>query len=241
NEPSWIVLSCIESSFSEREARLSLLSRAGEGKKAKRKSTGRDGPDPFAPVAFCLLMIAFPYRALRLEEKRSPILRMRRGHGWRYTRAVMDLKQRSIEMELGRAFGAVLTPVRWVILFGIVASLHPRFGLEIYRPGVLAAALVYAALAAGLPRLRGRPFSSRAVERLLLAADVLFSAAIFYASGGIRGPYFALWYFALIHAALLLGIRAGVVLAGVTAALVVLSELALPGGRDELRNLSHAL
>src|SRR4051794_19490695 len=116
---------------------------------------------------------------------------MGRGGGRRYTEVVMNLKQRSIETELGRAFGAVLTPVRWVLLLGILASLSPRFGLPIHRPGVLAAAFLYAALAAGLPHLRGRLFTSGAVERLLLAADVLFSAAIFYSSGGIRGPYFA--------------------------------------------------
>src|SRR5437867_1860457 len=55
-----------------------------------------------------------------------------------------------------RIAGSVLTPVRWVVILGIVASLNVRFGLEINRIGLLAALAVYAAAAAVLPHLRGR-------------------------------------------------------------------------------------
>lgn len=149
--------------------------------------------------------------------------------------------QRSIEAELWRVSEAVLTPVRWVVLLGILASLPLRFGLEINRPGVLTAAVLYGAVVAGLPHLRGRPFTTYAIERLLLAADLAFSAVVFYNSGGIRSPYFGLWHLALIHAALMLGPRAGMAVAAGAAALVTAAELNLPGGRAALHNVGLAL
>src|SRR5438552_16299189 len=55
-----------------------------------------------------------------------------------------------------RLAGTVLSPVRWVVLLGIVASLHVRFGLKIDRAGLATAAAVYAVVAVVLPRLHLR-------------------------------------------------------------------------------------
>jgi serine phosphatase RsbU (regulator of sigma subunit) len=153
----------------------------------------------------------------------------------------MSARRGSIEAEIERVSGAVLAPVRWVVLLGIIASIRLHFGLDINRTAVLAAAALYALLVAGLPRLLRRPFSLYAIERLLLAADLLFSAAVFHYSGGIRSPYFGLWYLALIHAGLLLGPRAGLGIAAGAAALVVASELTQPGGREALLDVNLAL
>jgi phosphoserine phosphatase RsbU/P len=103
------------------------------------------------------------------------------------------------------------------------------------------AGVVYALSIAGLPRLRGRRLSRAARERLLLAADLLFSAAVFLLTGGILSPYFGLLYLALIHAAVLLGPRAGLGTAMGAAALVVIRELTRPGGRGTVLDVSFAL
>lgn len=153
----------------------------------------------------------------------------------------MSARKQNLEAELERVSASLLTPVRWVVLLGIVASLNLAFGLGIDRLPILAAVALYAAAIVGLPRLRGRRFTLYAVQRLLLAADLLFSAVVYHFSGGIRSPYFGLWYLALIHAALLLGPRAGLSIATGAAALVVTSELALPEGRRALLDLNLAL
>src|SRR5947209_2680528 len=58
-----------------------------------------------------------------------------------------------------RIAGSVLTPVRWVVILGIVVSLNVRYGLEMNRTGLLAALALYAAAAAGFPRPGGRLFT----------------------------------------------------------------------------------
>jgi serine phosphatase RsbU (regulator of sigma subunit) len=155
----------------------------------------------------------------------------------------MSDRRQSIEAELGGLFGAVLAPVRWLVLLCIVASLQLPFGREIpiRRGGVLAAVVVYALIIAALPRLRGRALRRRALERLLLAADLWFSVAVFLVSGGILSPYFGLLYLALIHAALLLGPGWGLTLAVAAAALVLVSEVAAPGARGTILTVSFAL
>jgi hypothetical protein len=149
----------------------------------------------------------------------------------------------SIESQLEEVSGAVLTPIRWVVLLGILASYQLKFGLQhrVDQQAVLATVAVYAALAAVLPHLRGRPFTPRAVTRLLLAADLLFSAAVFHFSDGIRSPYFGLWYLAMIHAALVLEMRASMALAAGTAALVVAHECLLPAGQPVLPDMDMAI
>jgi serine phosphatase RsbU (regulator of sigma subunit) len=137
----------------------------------------------------------------------------------------MSPRRNSIEAQLVEVSGAVLTPVRWVVLFGILVSLHLKFGLQPpNKPAVLIASALYAAVAAGLPRLRGRPFTSYAISRLLLAADLLFSAAIFQFTDGIRSPYFGIWYLALIHAALVLDVWDSMAIAIGAAAFAVAHE-----------------
>lgn len=150
-------------------------------------------------------------------------------------------KRCGIEAELGRVSGAVLAPLRWVVLLGIVASVGLRFGLDIHRPAVLTSAALYALVVAGLPFLRGRPFTRYAIERLLLAADLLFSLSVFHYSGGIRSPYFGLWYLALIHAGVLLGPWTALGIAGVTAVLVITGELLPPGDHRALLDVNLAL
>lgn len=154
----------------------------------------------------------------------------------------MSRQRRGDEADLDQVSGAVLTPVRWVVLLGILASVHLRFGLHhVNRTAVMAAAAAYAAVAAGLPRLYGRPFSRYALARLLLAADLLFSGAIFLFTDGIRSPYFGLWYLALIHVALVLGLRAGLGVAAAVAALVVASEQLRLGGHEVVWDINLAL
>jgi serine phosphatase RsbU (regulator of sigma subunit) len=154
----------------------------------------------------------------------------------------MSARRTCVEADLEQVSGAVLTPVRWVVLLGILASLHLRFGLDrVDRKAVLVAVVLYAAVAAGLPRLRVHPLTPRAVTRLLVAADLLFSAAIFHFTDGIRSPYFGLWYLALIHAALVLGMRASLWIALGAAALVVIAEWVHPGGYQALWDVNLAL
>jgi serine phosphatase RsbU (regulator of sigma subunit) len=154
----------------------------------------------------------------------------------------MSARRRSgIEGELERVSGWVLTPVRWVVVLGILLSIQLRFGLAINRPIILASVAIYALAAVALPRMRGRPLAPSAIQRLLLAADLLFSAAIFHSSDGIRSPYFGLWYLALIHAALLLGPRAGLEIATAVSVLVVARELAQPGSLAALLDVNFAL
>jgi serine phosphatase RsbU (regulator of sigma subunit) len=154
----------------------------------------------------------------------------------------MSARRTSIQAELEQVSGNVLTPVRWVVLLGILASLPLRFRLAIDRPAIIGAVVVYAVVAAGLPRLYRRPFTPYAIARLLLVADFLFSAAVFHFSAGVRSPYFGLWYIALIHAALLLGPNAALGISMGVAALIVTSELVLTGSHGaSLRTLDFSL
>jgi serine phosphatase RsbU (regulator of sigma subunit) len=154
----------------------------------------------------------------------------------------MSARRRTIEAELEQFSGSVLTPVRWVVLLGILASLPLHFPSQIDRSGILVAIAAYAVVAAGLPRLRRRPLTVYAIARLFLAADLLFSAAIYHFSGGVRSPYFGLWYIALIHAALLLGPNAALGISAGVAVVVIASELALPGTHGaSLRTLDFSL
>src|SRR4051795_10997468 len=145
----------------------------------------------------------------------------------------MKTRRRRSEVALVPAFGAVLTPVRWVVLLGMLASLRLPFGREVdlQRGGVLGVIAIYAFAIAALPHLPEHRFTRTIQERLLLAADLAFSAAILLLSGGILSPYFGLLSLALIHATLLLGPRAGLCLAVGAAALVVIGEVLMPGGR----------
>ena len=141
----------------------------------------------------------------------------------------MNARRGSIQAELEQVSGTVLSPVRWVVLLGILASLPLPFRLTIHRDVIGAVVVVYAVLAAALPRLERRPFSPYIVARLLLVADLLFSGAVFHFSGGVRSPYFGLWYIALINAALLLGANTALLVAAGVAIVVIASDFALPG------------
>src|SRR5438093_11293946 len=106
--------------------------------------------------------------------------------------------QGAIHAPRERLAGAVLSPVRWVVLLGILASLHVRFGLKIDRVGLAVAVAVYAGVSAVLPRLRIRALTRSTRERLLLGADLLFCAVVFHLCGGLRSPYYGLCYLALL-------------------------------------------
>lgn len=154
----------------------------------------------------------------------------------------MSARRRSIQAELEQLSGNVLTPVRWVMLLGILLSLPLPFHLTIHRDVITGVVVAYALLAAGLPRLERRPFSPYVIARLLLAADLLVSAAVVHFSGGVRSPYFGLWYVALINAALLLGPNAALGVAAGVAAVVIASDYALPGQHGaRLLDLDFAL
>jgi serine phosphatase RsbU (regulator of sigma subunit) len=154
----------------------------------------------------------------------------------------MNARRRSIEAELEQVSGHVLTPVRWVVLLGILISLPFIGHLKFYSPAIVVAAVGYAVLAAGLPRLHGRPFTLYAIARLLLMADLLFCAAIFHLSDGVRSPYFGLWYLVLIHAALLLGPNEAVGISVGVAALIIASEWLMPGRNGAgLRTLDFSM
>src|SRR5436853_5194972 len=112
-----------------------------------------------------------------------------------------DKERGRIGSQQRRIGDRVLTPVRWMVLLGIVASLFGPLDPEVDRRGLLAAVAVYALMVAALPHPRSagtrhaRSFTSGAhprsagTRRLVLAADLLFAAAVFHLSGGIRSPY----------------------------------------------------
>src|SRR5438105_1668009 len=140
-----------------------------------------------------------------------------------------------------RIAGSALTPVRWAVLLGILASLQVPFGVDLRRPALVAAVAIYAVVTALLPRLRPRPFTRLVRERLLLAADLLFSAVVFHLSGGVHSPYFGLWYLAMIRTALVFGPWISLGVGTASAGLVIADELTLLGGRGGLISISLAL
>jgi serine phosphatase RsbU (regulator of sigma subunit) len=137
-----------------------------------------------------------------------------------------------------RIAGAVLTPVRWVVLLGILASLHVRFGLKLDRIGLAVAVALYAGVAAVLPRLRIRALTRAASERLLLVADLVFCGVVFHLSGGMRSPYFGLCYLAMIHTALVLGPPVSLGVAAGAMAAVLTDALLFPVQPQTLLHLS---
>src|SRR5438094_714463 len=95
-----------------------------------------------------------------------------------------DTERGRIGSQQRRIGDRVLTPVRWMVLLGIVASLFGPLDPKVNRRGLLAAVVVYALMVAALPRLHARSFTSGAhprsagTRRLVLAADLLFGAAV---------------------------------------------------------------
>src|SRR5437773_777042 len=90
--------------------------------------------------------------------------------------------------ELEHASGSVLTPVRWAVLLGMLVSLSLPLGREVvrHRAGVLSVVALYALAIASVPYLNGQHAPHAVRVRLLLAADLLFSAAILLLTGGLR-------------------------------------------------------
>jgi serine phosphatase RsbU (regulator of sigma subunit) len=137
-----------------------------------------------------------------------------------------------------RLAGAVLSPIRWAVLLGILASLHVRFGLKIDRIGLALAAATYAGAALLLPRLRTPTLARATRERLMLAADLMFCGIAFLLSGGMRSPYFGLCYLAMLHTALVLGVPVSLVVAAGAVAAVLTHELLFPVEHRTLLHLS---
>jgi serine phosphatase RsbU (regulator of sigma subunit) len=154
----------------------------------------------------------------------------------------MDIQGPPATTSLDEISGSVLTSVRLVVALGILASLHLRFGLtHVNRPAVFNIVVAYTAVVIGLPPLSTTRFSSSAIARVLLGADLFLSGLVFHFTDGIRTPYFGLWYLALTHTALVLGLETGLLMAAAAGALIVASEQMLPGGREALFDLNLAL
>jgi serine phosphatase RsbU (regulator of sigma subunit) len=113
---------------------------------------------------------------------------------------------------------------RWAILLALAAALlfgHRHLDAPGVRPGIGIALLLYALVSAAVLRA---PLLSGPRVIGIMAADLLFTTLVVEASGGLRSPFFGLYYLIVVACAIFYNLPGGLVAAVAIAGSTLLSE-----------------
>jgi serine phosphatase RsbU (regulator of sigma subunit) len=113
---------------------------------------------------------------------------------------------------------------RWAILLALAAALlfgHRHLDAPGVRPGLGIALLLYALASAVV--LRAPSLSGLRVTGIM-AADLLFTTVVVEASGGLRSPFFGLYYLIVVACAIFYNLPGGLVAAVAIAGITLLVE-----------------
>lgn len=129
------------------------------------------------------------------------------------------------------AIGRILVAVRWVIIAGVLLETRVGFaGVRLEESGIFVSAAVAGVVTLSAQILRGR-FQGRITPWATVIADTGFVTALVYFSGGVRSPFYPLYYLTVVFAAISAGVAGGLLCAAAAAALSAGVHAIQAGGR----------
>lgn len=128
------------------------------------------------------------------------------------------------------AIGRILVAVRWVIIAGVLLETRVGFaGVRLEESGIFVSAAAAGVVTLSAQILRGR-FRGRVTPWATVIADTGFVTALIYFSGGVRSPFYPLYYLNVVFAAINAGVAGGLLCATGAAALSVAVHVVQAGG-----------